>query len=253
MTDVFRFTLQQASRAADILKKETLRLEKNVRISTGIALTKTARIAVQELGEATEKYFDRPTRWTKRGFFFLPATKANNNTVTVGIKDERALPGLAQQKGGNPAVFYLQPNVEGGQRNAKGIEKKLRATGVLGPNEYTVPGSGVRLNRYGNIPRATLSRMIAEIGQARGFGNTLGQATTRRGGRRFFYDPNLRPRAIWQRYGRGGRRARPFLLFVKRPPQYRKRFPFNDIVERTFDRHLDNEFEKAFNIGRARR
>ena len=40
MTDVLRFTLQQASRAAAILKRETIALEKNMRISTGIALTK---------------------------------------------------------------------------------------------------------------------------------------------------------------------------------------------------------------------
>ena len=253
MADILRFTLQTASQAAAILKKETLALEKNVRISTGIALTKTARIAVRELGQATEKYFDRPNPWTKRGFFFLPATKANRNTVTVGIKDDRAIPGTGQ-KGGNPAVFYLQPQVEGGQRNAKGIERKLRALGILGPNEFVVPGTGARRNRYGNIPRAQYSKLLADVQGANvGFAQGFGQATTTVGRKRYFYNPNLRPRGIWERYGRGGRKVRPFLVFVKRAPVYKKRFPFNEIVERTFDRYLDEQFEIAFQRGLQRR
>ena len=230
-----------------ILAKEIKKQEKNFKYSAAIALTKTAKIAQKNVIAELPKVFDRPTPWTLRGTFVLPA-KPTKIETKVAFKDDRAIPTLGQ-KGGTAAANYIKWQVEGGTRQQKGIERKLVALGILEKDEAVVPGDAVRLNRYGNMTRATLSKIIAQVaaGKGQGISEGFGQATTKTGRKRYFYDPNIRPRAIYERYGRGGKRIRPVLYFIKLP-KYKKRLPFNDIVTKTFDRELDDEFDRQFNF-----
>ena len=235
--------------SARTLKRELEKQEKNFKFSAAIAMTKTAKIAQANVIEALPRYIDRPTRWTLRGTYIVPA-KPKKLETKVAFKDDRAIGNRGNSKGGTAAANYMIWQTEGGQRQQKGIERKLVALGILGRDEYVVPGDAQRLNRYGNIPRARLSKMLADIQGANvGIAQGFGQATTKTGKKKFFYHPNLRPRGIWERFGRGGRRARPALLFVKKS-FYRRRFPFDKIVNDTFEKHLDDEFEKQFTSSR---
>ncbi|MFA0812677.1 hypothetical protein [Microbulbifer epialgicus] len=51
---------------------------------------------------------------------------------------------------------------------------------------------------------------------------------------------------VWQRVGYKRRRSvRPILIFVKKKPEYRKRFPFFRIAEGIARKHIPIELEKA--------
>lgn len=79
-----------------------------------------------------EADLDRPTPFTKRGLFVQRASKRKLYGV-VGVKDRQA--------------EYLGLQASGGRRNAKG-------------RAVVVP-VGIRLNKYGNMPRGGIKRSIA--------------------------------------------------------------------------------------------
>jgi len=155
--------------------------------------------------------------------------------------------GRGSGKYGVPAAYYLETQVKGGKRPAKGYEKKLRGLGILGGNEFTVPGRAMRLNRFGNLTAATYSKMIADIqGGNIGISQGYGRATTKRGKKRYFYHPNLRPRGIYFRKSK--KRVVPALMFVNNAPAYRPRLDFYGIAQKTFLRHIDDELDAAIDF-----
>lgn len=246
--------LKLADKALNVLEAELRRQEKRVRLSAAIALSKTADRAAVAIREEMGRVFDRPTRWTLNALWVRRAragVKTGSSvvdlTASVKIKDIAAK--------GTPAVVHLAPQIEGGARQLKRYEYALRMMGILGPNEYTVPGDAARLNKFGNIPGPTLAKMLADV-QAKNYNTPadarynlrFGQATLKAGKKRFFYSPYLRPRAIWERKGRyrtGQGRIAPFLVFVKGPPRYKKRLDFYGIAERVFDQWIEVELSQA--------
>ena len=73
---------------------------------------------------------------------------------------------------------------------------------------------------------------------SRGFG----QRTTKRGKKKFFYDPNKKPRGIYMRTGRN--KFMLALAFV-RQPRYKKRFDFDGIVGKSAKKRFPIEFKRA--------
>lgn len=82
---------------------------------------------------------------------------------------------------------------------------------------------GVRLNKFGNMPRRKLQTLLSKPNVFSG--KVKGVA------------------GLWERKRRGGVK-----LLVAYEPQarYRKRFPFHRIVDRHVQRTFDREFSKAF-------
>ena len=234
---------------ADIkeVEKYLTRIErKQIPFATALSLTKTAQhVKSKTLVRIFPRIFDRPTKWiapsksptSKRGGFYIkPATK-RDYTAGVFIKDEE------WGKIGTPAFNVLKPQIEGGRRKSKSHEKKLRALGILGDDEYTVPGDAMRLDRFGNLTRATYSKILADVqGSNVGFAQGFGQATTKRGKKQYFYSPNLKPRGIYRRISR--RRLVVALLFI-RAPRYKSRFDFIGISTRAARKRWPIEFQKA--------
>jgi len=249
-----RLNFAVADAAVRALDKELKRQEKKVRKGAAIALTKTAKRAESAIREEMPRVFDRPTRWTLNGLFTIPANyRSGRFEAAVKAKDSRGLGTKGTEKYAVPAAEYLKTQVEGGQRPRKRYEEALEYLGILQANEFTVPGSGARLNKFGNIPRGQYARMLSDV-QAKSYKTpaaarydlTAGQATLKSGKKKYFYDPRKTPPTIWVRTGKT--KIKPFLIIVKGAPTYRKRLDFYGIAQKTFLRHIDDELDAAIDF-----
>ena len=222
---------------------------RQVRYALAVALTRTAKFVQAEESAETQRVFKAPVPWTINSPYTKPATK-QNLSAEVGIKDDAAK--------GTPAKKYLQAEIFGGARRQKRSERAL-ATAFPGlGNGYWVPGPGVTLNAYGNVPGPTMVSILADV---RAFGEVgyLANRTKRsvkrnpgyRGARYFVPPPgsplDKRARGVWMR--KGGK-VMPALVWVK-TAAYRSRFDFYGLGERTTRARFPIEFEAALDMAFA--
>lgn len=243
----FRADFKQAEKYLTEIERKQLPFAKALSLTrTAEYIAGTGRIYKNRgvMQRVLPKIFDRPTRWTLQGFYIEPASKSRRKFFSVvHIKDGSSLTPGRGGKLGTPAFAYLGVQQSGGNRSAKSTEKKLRILGILGDDEVTVPGDAMRLNRYGNLSGSIYSKILADVqNQQFGISQGFGQRTTRRGGKDYFYDPNLRPRGIYRRTSR--RRLIVALLFIKNPI-YTPRFDFQGISRRAANKRLPIEFRRA--------
>jgi hypothetical protein len=190
-------------------QKEIEAYQRELGFAKVVALTRTAFATAYEfLPEEAVRVFDRPTRWTLKGFYARPATKSQE-TFEVGIKDGGAM----------PAAKFLRAEVFGGSRRQKRSERALTLSGLMGDAGFWVPGPGVRLDAYGNIPGGTMRRILSDLKADRGAGYDANRSTrsTKRN-KRYAQERYFVPKAgsklhpgVWVR--RGAKIA-PALLFV---------------------------------------
>lgn len=216
--------LNLSSNVAEVLRF-TDRFSSQYRFAVAVALTNTAREVAREMPAETERALDRPTSYTKGGFYATPANK-ETLTAVVGVKDKQA--------------EYLKWQVDGGVRAPK--RKALR-----------LPGSGVDLNAYGNLPAGLIRQLISRA--------KAGKRTTKAQARRFgvsqehslFYgDPDgKRPAGI---YKRENNRLVPVVLFPQTTAKYEKRFDFHGaarrVALRTFEGALRSSWARALATAR---
>lgn len=240
---------------------------------TAIALNETAKKLEKRLVEEMKIRFDRPVDWTLKGIAPIKAATPSNLNAHVWFKDERAMGTKSNTKGGAPAVKYLWSEVHGGGRSYKGMEKALQRAGFLPPGHYAMPGDGVRLDSYGNIPRQMLVKILSAAKAAETVsGYTMNQSARSRkrpgafsvfvgrpgvGLRKMSKNMSLTsallqqaqayksasskyPLGIWERTP--GHGLIPLIIFVKKPPRYAVRLPFYDISQR----FVDIEFPKIW-------
>jgi len=202
--------------------------KKQLPFATAKALTATAQHVKKELEQEMKRVFDRPTPYTLKALF-LKAARKKDLIATVGLKDW-AYKGTAATK-------YLTPQIEGGTRGSKRSEVLLRNRGILGSNQYIVPGKGTRLNKYGNMTRGQIQKALSNLKAQH---DPLQNTTSKRKGTYFAGTINGTP-GIWERKGRW---VKPLFIFVKQP-SYTKRFQFHEVAERTAAEHFEDEFDKA--------
>ena len=223
------------------LKAAMDKLGKQARFAAAVALTRTAKDVQAAVPAELERDLDRPTDFTKRGTFIVPARKDRLEAV-VGFKDRQAK--------------YMALQIAGG---------------VYRPGEAGIrlPGDIV-LNSFGNIPRGVIKRL--KVAAAQG---TLGPAIAKRinanGNRRkgakpvqlFVGKPQGKgwenaPMGIWRRIppatpgGQG--KLVPVIVFEDQPVTYRKRFDFpalgRRVVAQKFSAHFKTAFEGAIRTAR---
>lgn len=214
---------------------------------TAYALTKTGQDIKEAELRSMKDVFDRPTRFTLNALFLKPATK----------RDLVAEVYFKEGFGSIPAWRYLGPQVEGGPRVHKAHERRLIAAGHMRSNEFAVPGQGIKLDQYGNIPGSTIERILSQVKAAGGSGyeanatNSRRSKAKRKNGQYFVLRPgsndvranrNVAP-GIYYRSGMGG--MVPVIMFVK-PPRYQKRLPFYEIAERVFNERLVPRAREGF-------
>lgn len=157
------------------------------------ALNDVATDVVSDLNRQLPRRIDRPTPFTQKAFAILYAKKSNLN-ATILIKDIQA--------------GYLTAQEYGGTRYPK--------------NAALVVPVNQRLNKYGNLPRGAIKRILARKDTFAGRIN--GNA------------------GIYQRI-KGGR-LRMLVAFEPRT-KYRPRLKFKETALRTIDKKYDPRFTEA--------
>jgi hypothetical protein len=219
--------IDDAIKSLDALEREQL----------PFALALTATWTAQDVQTAEKKLisnvFDNPNRYTKNSVYIKSATKSNP-VAAVWLKDE-----WATAKGGN-AAEYLSPHIFGGPRKTKRFEKAMQRRGLLRAGQFTVPAKPAKRDRFGNISRGQIGKMLSNIGAQHDQ-----QQNSKRGISYFLFENNDGSLSgVWQRTPNG---IMPFLLFVDKAPQYQKRFRFFEMALRTMNKRTEINFHRAMN------
>src|SRR5690606_35449046 len=130
--------------------------------AAALALTRTAQATSAGLRTEMQRVFDRSTRATLNSLFSEPAPKGKMG-ARVWINDGNGRSRVGEARA---AIRWLEPQVYGGPRGMKGVEKILQRRGVLGACQFVVPGEAAPLDQHGNIKRGQLNRILSEIGRA---------------------------------------------------------------------------------------
>lgn len=226
---------------ADVIRAIKNLAAEDAPIVTAYALTKTGQdIKAAEI-DSIKGVFDRPTRFTLNALALKPATK----------KDLVAEVFFKEGFGSIPAWRYLGPHVEGGARVHKSHERRLIRAGLMLSSEYAVPGSGIKLDSFGNVSGSTIERILSQLGAAEQAAGYSANATPKSRARA--KKKNVGRYFVMRSSGAGGRADRkvaagiyhrvgarefvPVIMFVK-APRYQKRFPFYETARSVFDAKL---------------
>jgi len=179
--------------------RDLSRAEKQqVPYAIALTLNATAADIEKNTDKSLSKLLDRPTPFTRRGLFKRKATK-RRLLATVGFKPIQA--------------SYLERLETGGDRLPKG-------------RALVVP-VGQRLNKYGNLPRNALRRLLARKDVFSG--NVNGVA------------------GIWQRKrGRSGRGGLKLLIAYAPKARYEKRLGFRAGARKTALARVRTHWRRSF-------
>lgn len=216
--------------------------------AAALALTRTAQAVQEKQILEMRDVFDRPTPYTLSSTFVKPATK----------RDLRAFVGLKEFAGkGIPATKFLAPVIAGGGRRLKRFELALQRSGALPPDWRVVPGSGAKIDSYGNIQPSQIVQILSyfrafpEAGYRANMTDAKRRrmargSKTKRGVAYFVGRPgNRAPLGVWERTEFGfGSAVRPVLIFV-RQAQYRQLYDFEFVATSTAQRVFPGAFEAA--------
>jgi hypothetical protein len=198
------------------------------------ALTGVAKTSILKIYDEMKKVFDKPTPKTLNSLYVkvAPTGEAGKDIwVEVRFKDRSGL----------PYEKYLSPEIFGGPRGQKGLERKLAPYLKYGFTQM-VPTRLAPLDQYGNIKRQVASKMVADIvghqpSSERSPAKTKGSKVQFSIG---FMSGN-RP-AIFS--NKGNNMNFPVMIGIKQA-KYKARLPFYEIIDKTYDEKVEPYYEKA--------
>lgn len=202
-------------------------VKNQVPFALATALTKTAQHAKRSIEAEMPRAFDTPTRWTLNSLRLQPARKTTLQAV-VAVKDKVAR--------GNPALFWLSPEVEGGSRGDKRAEMALKTAGLLPSGMQVVPGRGAKLNRFGNMTKGAISKAVV--------GAQISEEKQAQDGRTKYFVMRKagRPIGIAARFSKS--RMDMVMAFVS-SASYQTRLDFYGVGQKTVDRTFSAEVTKS--------
>jgi len=225
---------------------------KQAKFAAAVALTQTARDDVKPaIQNEMRRVFDRPTAYTINSMFVKGANKTGLE-ARVWLKDNPF-------GKGTPADRYLAPQIFGGERRLKGLERALQAARLMKPNQFAVPAVAAKLDANGNVSRSqivqVLSQLRAQLGagyESRASGSARSQATIARQGVTYFAIAEarrgLQPGVYMKRRFAHGTAIKPVFIFVSHAT-YRPILKFFEVGERVartaFPGRFDVEMAKA--------
>ena len=183
-------------------------LREQLPFALALALNDAGQDAKEAVEDHMDRAFDRPTPYTKRALFMRRASK-RRPTVEVAVKRVQA--------------SYLRRQAEGGIRTPEGAA-------LLVPVRQ-------RLNRYGNLPRRAVRRVVARD-------DTFVASRSNRATR------YLRPGIYKRKKVRGRPQSLELLVAFADSARYRPRFNMQEQAERafrrSFERHLSTRLRQAW-------
>ena len=256
MSEVFIVDIR--SDIKDLTDKLTRIQKKQIPFASALAVTRTAEDVRTDLYSNMLKIFDAPVSYTvpknikepknKGSLYLIPADKKQKRfEAEVFVKN------ISMGKG-TPALNYLNPHIEGGQRRAKGAEVSLRSKGLRGGRFITPstrsPYGHVSLNRSGNVTKGMMNKVLSGLHSLRGMPSNWESkqkstyfAMPKKGGDGYS--------GIWKREGankprKKGKRGKLTKLFnIVDTPIYKRRFHFYRIAEASAVKHFRRNFEKS--------
>ena len=178
------------------------------------ALTATARDVDDDLTAGLSIDLDNPTPFTQRAFDVWPASIARPAAKVVMLPIQSR---------------YLHWEIEGGQRAVKGFELRIQGKTY---KAYAVPGQDTPLDAHGNVSRAYISRIIADLGRPGS------------GARYFVGAPQNnpgKPAGVWQR---DGNKLRPVFVFES-STQYAPRYKWRDRAQASAEKWFPYRLAEA--------
>lgn len=229
--------------------------ERRIKAAAATALTRTAREIEKKWQGDIKSNIDRPTKRTSEATVVLKAT-AQRLQSEVKLKDKVG-------KGQSPAE-YLSPHETGAQRFLKKFERALVASGAMPSGYFVVPGKGAVLDFYGNVSRAQIVQVIAQLGAeySPGYQRVISKNTQKRLARaarlgRAYVAVQPGPDArrqrvspgIYERMANGDRKA---IFLFKRSVTYRRRLSLVRLAAETASSTFNAEFGRALQETRSR-
>ncbi|WP_226649348.1 hypothetical protein [Microbulbifer variabilis] len=216
-------------------------LQRQLPYAGSVALNNVAFRIRGEERSAMGRVFVNPVKLTLNSVLIDKATKRSGR-AKVYIRDHATK--------GTPPSKYLAPAVLGIDRNVKRFERALRYAGLLPEGMYAVHGEGAKLNKHGNISGGTYTKILSQVRASRDptqNATNSKRSKAKRGITKGYFVGKIEGTlGVWQRVGYKRRRSvRPILIFVKKKPDYRKRFPFFRIAEGIARKYIPIELEKA--------
>lgn len=218
---------------------------------------RTANAIKREEIAVMSSVLDRPTPFTLNGLFIDPA-RPMRLQAEVFFKDVyRSISGSGSVTG-STGWHYLLPQVEGGGRRFKQLERALQLGGMLPAGWYVTPGRFMKLDSFGNMDRGQITQILSQLrvqltaGYSRSLPAVKGNerkvigALRRAGGRYFAVPPGRKGLApgVYLREFIGNKAPMPVLKFVQRV-SYSKRFPFYETAQAVVQRDLTRNFNEA--------
>jgi len=182
--------------------------------------------ALNGLAGSAKRYLDRPKPQTAKGFRATAANK-RNLSVLITPKDK---PWSRNS--------YLSGNILGGPRAQKVYERGFvdKSKGNIPPGARFVPTGAVKPDRYGNVSKRNLEKILTSVGNS-----------NQQGGNIFIGKPRggTRPPGVYRR--ERNLNLRPLFL-VESTLNYTARFPAQQIVQQkvqsTFGLYLRQQLAK---------
>jgi len=179
------------------------------------ALTRCVKSGQAAVIEEMRAAFDNPVPYTLNATRIEVAT-VEKLTARIAVKD--------QVGRGTRPESYLLPEVQGGERNLKGLERGLLSAGLLRPGEYAMPAQGLRRDAAGNVGGSQVRTILRQVARGtsgkRGAGSGVFAGAAGRN----------KTRGLWQRDAKG---LRLLFVFTLAQPRYQPRFDFTGAAERS--------------------
>ncbi|MCW5648363.1 MAG: hypothetical protein KIS62_01320 [Ramlibacter sp.] len=234
------------------VKREIDAIGKQARYAAAVALTRSAQDSQKELRNEMRRIFDRPTPFTLNSLYLKRATRDNLESQ-VWLKDDFGT-----------RDHYLLPNIYGGSRPRKSMERTLQAVGLMAPHTFAVPAAGAKLDRNGNVLRSQIVQLLSQLRaqrvggfESRATGSKRSNRAIKKQGVEYFAlakaHGKLRPGIYARTRFAFGSAVRPVFLFVD-SVNYKDRFKFFEVGQttglRAFPGHFERELAQALRTAR---
>lgn len=249
--------LNSSSNAAEVAQRIN-EFGRQAVFAAAVSMTRGVGDAKKAVVDEMRRAFIGPTPYALNGLVTKPATKQKLE-ARLWVKDNPF-------GKGTPADRFLLPEIYGGERGQKGMERVLQRSGLIPAGWFAVPAAGAQLDGNGNVKRSQITQMLSQLQVQSGTGyesrrsnRAASRSTVARQGVTYFALPKarrgLKPGIYLKRKFAHGSAIRPVFIFVSRV-QYRSRLKFHEVGEQVsqarFKYHWDIEIGKLVDAARLR-